>query len=219
MLRYIYADSLHRHPRLAATMFRDRARQFAERLGWAVSVNEKGEERDEYDALNPLYVIWERSDGSHGGSMRFLPTVGRTMVNEHFLHLTGGVAIESPLIWECSRFCLAPDAGGRVSAALMLGGLELGLGFHLAHSVGVFDARMTRVYRRLGWEPTVIGSAGEGRAAVSVGLWEFDAALRSRLAARGGVSAELSRRWFAQDLATPAPAPAGAHLAAPALAV
>ena len=33
--------------------------------------------------LNPLYVIWEIPDGSHGGSMRFLPTSGRTMVHEH----------------------------------------------------------------------------------------------------------------------------------------
>ncbi|PRX37512.1 acyl homoserine lactone synthase [Meinhardsimonia xiamenensis] len=198
MLRYIYADSLDQYPRLAATMFRDRARQFAERLGWQVEVNEKGEERDEYDALNPLYVIWERPDGSHGGSMRFLPTVERCMINEHFRHLTGGVRIESPLIWECTRFCLAPDSDARVSAALMLGGLELGLGFHLAHSIGVFDARMLRVYRRLGWEPTVIGQSGEGRAALCAGLWEFDPTLRPRLLARAGVSAAQSRRWFAR---------------------
>ena len=73
--------------------------------------------------------------------MRFLPTTGRTMVEDHFLHLTDGVAIKSPFIWECTRFCLAPDAGPNVSAALMLGGMELGLGAHLSHALGVFDAR------------------------------------------------------------------------------
>ena len=78
MLCYIYAEDLHRFPRLRDTMFRDRAEQFKKRLGWAVSVNEAGEERDEYDDLNPLYVIWE-ADGRHGGSMRFLPTTGPTM--------------------------------------------------------------------------------------------------------------------------------------------
>ena len=40
-------------------MFRDRAEQFSQRLGWAVSVNASGHERDQYDELNPLYVIWQ----------------------------------------------------------------------------------------------------------------------------------------------------------------
>lgn len=71
MLRYLYADQLHRHPRLAKSMFLDRTDQFKERLGWAVKVDAQGEERDGYDAQNPLYVIWEQQDGSHGGSMRF----------------------------------------------------------------------------------------------------------------------------------------------------
>ena len=74
MIRFLYGDSLADHSRLAQSMFRDRAKQFSERLGWEVSVDDAGEERDQYDALNPLYVIWQRPDGLHGGSMRFLPT-------------------------------------------------------------------------------------------------------------------------------------------------
>ena len=74
MLRYIYGNDLHQFPLLRDTMFRDRADQFKTRLGWAVNVNAAGEERDEYDAMNPLYVIWQNPDGTHGGSMRFLPT-------------------------------------------------------------------------------------------------------------------------------------------------
>jgi acyl homoserine lactone synthase len=112
-------------------MFEDRAHQFVTRLKWDVTVNAAGEERDEYDALNPLYLIWENEDGSHGGSMRFLPTVGPTMVQDHFSHLTDGVRIESPLIWECTRFCLAPDAKRQVSAALVLGAGEIMANFHL----------------------------------------------------------------------------------------
>ncbi len=84
MLRYLYADQLHQRPKLRDTMFRDRADQFKARLGWDVTIDENGYERDAYDDLNPLYVIWEQADGTHGGSMRFLPTTGRTMVNEHF---------------------------------------------------------------------------------------------------------------------------------------
>ena len=52
-------------------MFLDRAIQFRDGRAGRVAVNDAGEERDEYDALNPLYVVWERADGTMGGSMRF----------------------------------------------------------------------------------------------------------------------------------------------------
>ena len=196
MLRYIYADALHQFPELRDTMFRHRAEQFHRRLGWEVSVDERGEEKDEYDRENPLYLIWEDAEGRHAGSMRFLPTTGPTMVNDHFRHLTGGVRIESPLIWECTRFCLAPDADRRASAALVLGAGEIMERFHLSHYVGVFDARMERVYRLLGVEPDVIGAIGSGRERVGVGLWEFDATAREPILKKVGVTAEQSRDWF-----------------------
>lgn len=196
MIRYLYGDQLDAYPRLAHEMFRHRAIQFKERQCWDVTVDDKGEERDEYDALNPLYVIWETADGGHGGSMRFLPTLGRTMVNEHFADLVDGVKIESPLIWECTRFCLAPDAGGRVSAALMLAGGEIMEGFGVEHFAGVFDARMVRIYRMIGAAPTIVGSQGEGRDVISVGLWEFTDTLKRRVARSAGLSFELSRHWF-----------------------
>lgn len=187
MIRFVYADQLDTYPRLRDSMFRDRAEQFKTRLQWDVTVDADGFERDAYDAENPIYVIYELPDGTHGGSMRILPTTGPTMINDHFLHLTDGVAIQSPFIWECTRFCLSPKADGRVAGALMLAGAEFGLSSGLSHSVGVFDARMTLVYRRLGWIPEILGQEGEGRSAVAVGLWSMDADLRERLSARSGI--------------------------------
>lgn len=195
MLRYVYASDLVDHPKLARTMFRDRADQFKTRLGWEVSVDADGCERDEYDDLNPLYVIWEEPDGSHGGSMRFLPTTGRTMVNEHFGDLISG-PITSPAIWECTRFCLTRGAGGHVAAALMLGGGEIMQNFGVEHFVGVFDARMVRIYRMIGSSPEVLGSAGTGRDRISVGLWHFEPGAAEKVAERAGVPMELSRQWF-----------------------
>ena len=196
MLRYIYGHDLHHHADLARAMFRDRAAQFRDRLGWAVTVDDNGEERDRYDALNPLYVIWQRADGGHGGSMRFLPTTGPVMVNDVFGHLTGGAPVQSPAIWECTRFCLAPDADSGVAAALMLGGGEIMRNFQVRHFVGVFDARMVRIYRAIGSSPDILGSEGEGRDRISVGLWAFSDDARARVAARAGIDPAQSQAWF-----------------------
>ncbi len=210
MIRFIYGDELDRFPYLKKTMFLDRAEQFKNRLDWDVSVTDTGEEIDEYDALNPLYVIWEGADGRHAGSMRGLPTVGRTMTAEHFLHLTDGVRIESPLIWEVTRFCLAPGAGPNVAAGLMLAGCELGLRFGLEQVLGVFDARMSRIYGRIGFSPDVIGTEGEGRDAIAVGIWTFTDAARRAIATRSGIPVALAERWFDDAFSPNLPAEAAA---------
>ncbi|MDU8928777.1 acyl-homoserine-lactone synthase [Alisedimentitalea sp. MJ-SS2] len=196
MLRFIYANDLGVFPKLADTMFRDRAAQFRERLGWDVTVDTQGHERDEYDNENPLYVIWQNADGGHGGSFRLLPTTGPTMVNDHFTHLMNGRRVESPLIWECTRFCLEKGSGPRVAAALMLGGGGIMERFEIEHFIGVFDAPMTRIYSRIGSAPTVLGAVGQGRAKTSVGLWSFSNDARARVARSAGLSPALIRLWL-----------------------
>lgn len=196
MLRFLTAEELGDYPALQDSMFSDRARQFRDRLGWEVRVDRHGWERDEYDLLNPAYVIWQRADGLHGGSMRFLPTEGRTMVNEHFPDLSGGRLYRHPQLWECTRFCLSETAPATGSAALMLGGAQLGVGLGLTRAVGVFDARMVRIYRALGWQPVVLGTRGDGAEAISVGMWEFTEEVRQRMAKKAGIAPELSQYWF-----------------------
>ncbi len=195
MLRYIYGDELHNYSHLQDTMHRDRAVQFRDRLKWEVTVDDNGWERDEYDGLNPLYVIWEDGQGGHGGSMRFLPTSGRTMVNDHFAHLSD-TQISSPLIWECTRFCLSPKASPKVAGALMLAGGELMRAFSLTHLLGVFDARMVRIYNMIGAAPEVLGSTGTGRDQISVGLWAYRAEDRMKVLRRAGLSSDISEAWF-----------------------
>ncbi len=202
MIRYIYGDTLNTFPRLRDGMFQDRAVQFRDRLQWDVAVDGRGFERDDYDDLNPLYVIWEEPGGRHGGSMRFLPTSGRTMVNDHFVHLSE-TQISSPLIWECTRFCLAPDASARVAGLLMLAGGELMRAFSLTHLLGVFDARMVRIYKMIGASPEILGSDGEGRDKISVGLWPYRAQDRLRVLRRAGVSSEISEAWFERSFGHP----------------
>jgi acyl homoserine lactone synthase len=200
MLRFLTREALDRYPYLRDSMFRDRALQFHDRLRWAVDVDGCGHERDDYDGLNPIYVLWQMPDGTHGGSMRFLPTEGRTMVNEHFSRLSGGRKFRHAKLWECTRFCLSDRAAPNISAVLMLGGAQLGVGFGLARAVGVFDARMVRIYRVLGWQPTVLGSEGSGPNAISLGLWEFSEEIRRRMARKAGIAPQVAATWFARDL-------------------
>jgi acyl homoserine lactone synthase len=204
MIRFLYADQLSQYPFLAETMFKDRAAQFKRRLDWEVSVDERGWEVDQYDTLNPMYIVCEGIDGRHAGSVRVMPTTGRIMTNEHFLDCTGGVRIVSPLIWECTRFCLAPDAGAGVAAALLAAGTELGLRFGLEQALGVIYAKTLPLYRRIGCAPEIIGATGEGRERICVGLWPLTVEVRSEISRKSGIPLSVIARWF--DLAFPAAA-------------
>jgi acyl homoserine lactone synthase len=208
MIRYIYADQIQQYPVLAESMFKDRAAQFKHRLDWQVSLDEKGWEVDEYDSLNPLYVIAEDSLGRHAGSIRIMPTTGRIMTNEHFLHLTGGVRITSPFIWECTRFCLSPGASAGVAASLLAAGLELGLRFGLEQAVGVVYSKTLPLYRRIGWAPDVIGAGGDSREQISVGLWEISEDRRAEVSRRTGIPLALLASWFDASFNTGQPAAA-----------
>ena len=200
MLHYVYAKDLNKFPTLRDGMFRDRAAQFGQRLGWeAITVDDRGFERDFYDGLNPLYIIWELEDGSHGGSMRMMPTVGQTMLNDHFTSLTGGVRIESPLIWECTRFCISPKADRKATAALVVAAGELMEEFALEHFVGVFFDKMERVFALSHISADILGVAAEADTAgdrIAVGTWEITSACMARNLNRIGVSRETSRNWF-----------------------
>lgn len=206
MIRYVYAHELHKHPHLVDGMFRDRTAQFRERMKWDVSVDEQGWERDQYDDLAPLYIIYEREDGTHGGSGRLMPTTGRTMIGEHFSHLTDGVLIQSPTIWEITRLCISPSVTSRreamkITSSLLLAGIDVGLRFGIEFYVAVFDEPMLRVYKHLDFVPDVMGRSGEERRAICAGLWECSDAVRENMARKveehADIAAAASRVEFA----------------------
>jgi acyl homoserine lactone synthase len=68
--------------------------------------------------------------------------------------------------------------------------------FGIAHFAGVFDARMIRIYRMIGASPEVLGSEGEGRDRIAVGLWDYSDAAQSRVAAKAGITPAQSNAWF-----------------------
>jgi acyl homoserine lactone synthase len=78
----------------------------------------------------------------------------------------------------------------------MLAGGELMRKFALKHFVGVFDARMIRIYRMIGSSPDVLGSSGDGRETISIGLWDYSPVARARVLARAGLSSTISEHWL-----------------------
>ncbi|WP_119460101.1 acyl-homoserine-lactone synthase [Rhodospirillaceae bacterium SYSU D60014] len=97
-------------PMLLDGMFRLRHEVFKERLGWDV-ISQDRRERDGYDALSPVYLIYRSTRGVEG-CWRLLPTTGPYMLKDVFSELLDGTeAPERPDIWEISRFAVLPGSG------------------------------------------------------------------------------------------------------------
>lgn len=174
LLYIIRGTDLWTEPLLTATMFADRRKQFSERLGWPVKVDPNGYERDEYDRENPLYVIVSDRYGKHAGSLRLLPTTGRTMLADHFSETLGGREIRDPLVWECTRFCLSQEKSAKAALTLLTTTARVMQLAGLKSLVAIFDARMLRLYKMTGIEPEVIGSQSYETGTAHAGFWYFD---------------------------------------------
>lgn len=189
----VHGDDLAAFPDLADQMFRDRGRQFIDELGWDLWRDEKGRERDPYDAMNPLYLILSDAAGRHLASTRLMPTTGRTMTADHFAHLTGGVAISSPTIWETTRFFVAEKSARRAASALMWAGCRLALRSGVEFYVGVIGAHMARAFSACGWAPEEIGRADSPEGEICACLWEVSEATCAALARRAGIDEATAR--------------------------
>lgn len=202
MIKIIPGELRSHYPRLIDEMHCLRRDVFHERLRWRVSLINRWEV-DGYDALDPLYVLaTDERDAVHGG-LRLLPTTGFNMLNDTFPELLpDGQRIESPLIWESSRFAVRMTGDrrtdgatiGRVTAELGLALNEIGKAAGLTHIVTVYDSVMHRMLSRgaCAGEPLgpsrVIGGVETYAVLYEVGP-EWDARVR-RLAGSAGVVLE-----------------------------
>lgn len=138
-------------------MYRLRARQFSDRRGWKVVV-ENQREVDAFDRLMPMYVCLV-AEGQLLASLRLLPTVGSHMLVDVFPETMGGLApIRDPRVWESSRFCVDTEAtrlfgsdGINVATRAILAGLFQMVGaLGLKNVVSVYDVFVERILRRAG---------------------------------------------------------------------
>ncbi|MBI6629547.1 acyl-homoserine-lactone synthase [Pontibaca salina] len=147
----------HRYDRLLDEMFALRARVFGERLGWDVNIT-NGREIDQFDTLDPAYVIGVDDDGQVVSCVRALQTTGPHMLSEVFHEILDGDApLRSATLWESTRFCVDTEtlnhgkSRNSVSYAtceLMIGSLEYAKNSGISDIVTVIDPIMNRVLKR-----------------------------------------------------------------------
>ncbi len=158
MIKIIPGEWRERFPRLIDEMHKLRRSVFYERLRWQVTIINRWEV-DGYDALNPLYVLSLDEHERVIGGLRLPPTTGFNMLNDTFPQLLpDGARIQSPLIWESSRFTVRMTGDravdfpviSRATAELGMALNEIGKAAALTHIVTVYDAAMHRMLRRVG---------------------------------------------------------------------
>ena len=106
---------------LSASLFsqvnRYRHKVFVETLGWDLKTR-NGEELDQFDRPDTVYVVSQNEEGDVNGCARLLPTNQPYLLGEVFPELLTGLPIPcSSDIWELSRFA-AVDFNNRTSSAL-----------------------------------------------------------------------------------------------------
>ena len=199
MLKLIEGGKASRFPWEMNAMFRNRAEIFSGRLGWEVVVKE-GYERDQFDELNPLYLVSVAPEtGEYWGSLRLLPTIGPNMLRDVFPQLLEeGEVVESATIWEASRICAigvegqpqrAKNGVNYVLNELITGIGEVAILAGLTQIVAVFDARILRILKAIGCEMEVIGKPQRiGGTMTYAALFETNADLLEALRTEVGIS-------------------------------
>lgn len=161
----IVTDALNRerHTDIIDEMYRLRARVFQDRLGWDVKVTD-GREFDEFDALDPVYIIALDESGHVVGCMRLLQTTGPHMLSDVFHEiLDGEPPLRSAQVWEATRFCVDTERLSRsgrasnsisyVTSEVMIAAFEYGQEAGILDAVAVIDPVMNRVMIRSGNAP------------------------------------------------------------------
>jgi acyl homoserine lactone synthase len=180
-----------------------RARVFSGRLGWDVTVVD-GVEADEFDRLDPTYILALLDTGELAGCARLLPASGPTMAEDVFPELLpqGGLPAHQAMV-ESSRFCVdtslaARGAGPTVNEATLTmfsAILEWCLHHHYTEIATVTDLRFERILSRVGWRFDRLSDPKKiGATEAIAGILPVDCATFLRLRPQGYRSEILPAR-------------------------
>ncbi|WP_077966917.1 acyl-homoserine-lactone synthase [Ensifer adhaerens] len=151
-------------PHFLEQMFALRARVFDERLGWQVAARD-GRERDQFDDLNPAYILAVTAKNDVVGCARLLPAMGQTMLMSVFPQLVSQETFHPhEQMVESSRFCVDTtiQSMGRsglhhVTHIMFAGILEWCLSRGHTEVVTVTDIAVERILGRAGWSLRRLG--------------------------------------------------------------
>lgn len=207
MFMTLQAHQYEDYPHLLDQMFKLRKRVFHDELKWAVSVR-NGQERDGYDDLQPVYLLWISDDATRVyACMRLMPTTGPTLLYDVFRRTFPDAAnLVSPGIWEATRTCvdaelIAVDFPGvdqaRAFGLLCLAAAECSR-LHGIHTVlSNYEPHMKRVYQRSGANIQELGRAdGFGQRPVCCGAFEISDAFVESMRAAMDITEPLYERFW-----------------------
>ena len=144
-------------------MYRLRHDVFHDRLGWDVN-SDNGMEHDEFDEIDPVYVLAKR-DLEVRGCWRLLPTTGPYMLKDTFPQLLHGQAApQHPDVWEVSRFAVVTDEceSGFGLSEIPIEMLKLAVLFAkengIRRYVSVVSVAIERMFKKLGISNSRLGS-------------------------------------------------------------
>ena len=196
----------YRH--LLDQMFRLRKRVFHDELKWDVRVN-MGMERDGYDDLSPVYLMWVSDDAETlYGCMRLMPTTGPTLLYDVFRRTFPEAAgLISPGIWEATRTCIdaprvARDFPGTDQARgfglLCLAAAECAVQHGIHTVLSNYEPQMKRIYMRSGARISELGRAdGYGLRPVCCGAFEISEDFVRSMRSAMNIDTPLYRRFWA----------------------
>lgn len=128
---------------------------FRERLQWEVPCKDRVEQ-DQFDELDPTYMLVKDEDDQVFGCWRMLPTTGPYMLKDTFPQtLCGQLAPEDAKVWELSRFAVGSHEGrahgfSRTAVLMMESAVEHALDHGVTQFVTVTTVAIERLLKMLG---------------------------------------------------------------------
>jgi acyl homoserine lactone synthase len=163
MFRTIILNASHPRfaPALLDSMYVLRRKVFHDRLSWAVQCDDAGRERDDFDELDPYYLIAYEPERPFQaiGCWRLLPSTGPYMLRDIFPVLLGGHLPPNDLrIWEISRFAMDAAADGaafgfsQLPADMLRALVRYAVSHDIDEVVGVTSVAVERMLWKLGFD-------------------------------------------------------------------
>jgi acyl-homoserine lactone synthase len=172
MIHLINAANRHLYGDVLAQMHRARTDHFVEERGWRNLCVEAGQELDEYDNDQALYLVGFDEFGAIAVSARLLPADHGCVLSDHFPHLVVEGRACGPGVFELSRYFASPALRGRrhfpVKASMNLAVVEAMVERRARRLVGFTDLHILGIMRYSGWRVRPIGlpaAYDEGTAA------------------------------------------------------